>query len=167
MKIIFLDFDGVLNSWRFFKDSHANGLLLFRPADQIDPKAIRWLNELITKSGAKVVVSSAWRLLHTLDELRAMLGEKGFAGEVIDRTESLSWQMVERGPIVAKAQRGDEIDLWVRAHAEVESFVILDDDSDMAMHAGRLVQTSCRKGLKQIHVEQAIALLESPAQEQP
>jgi len=43
---------------------------------------------------------------------------------------------------------------------EVESFVILDDGSDMEMHKSRLVQTNCEEGLLDEHVDLAIRIVE-------
>jgi len=41
----------------------------------------------------------------------------------------------------------------------VESFVIIDDDSDMKPFMDKLVQTSFNKGLQQKYVDKAIQLL--------
>ena len=51
-----------------------------------------------------------------------------------------------------------EIQSWIDDH-EVESFVILDDSSDMAHLMPKLVHTSMETGLTEDHVEQALSLL--------
>jgi hypothetical protein len=154
MKILFLDFDGVLNSWRYFKDAHTAGRTLQTPQDQIDPKAVRWLNEIFLKTGCHVVVSSTWRRLHRMPDLRGWLKQAGFTGAVIDRTPSIN-----------DVDRGVEIDAWLKAHVRlpVESFAILDDGSDMAPHMDKLVLVDARKGLKPKHADAAVALLGAAA----
>jgi len=164
MSVIFLDFDGVLNSWRYFKDAHTNGITLAQAHQQIDRKAVRWLNEIVTKTGAVVVISSTWRVLYSLPDLTAWLIDKGFVGEIVGVTPSLSCRRVgpdqsQAAAAAASAERGHEIDAWLKEHPEVESFVILDDGNDMAMHMARLVLIDARKGLKPKHVAAAVALL--------
>lgn len=63
--------------------------------------------------------------------------------------------------------RGLEIDEWLSKHLDVESFVILDDDSDMDKHIGRLVKTRWNStgsdgGLMKKHIKPAIELLNKP-----
>ncbi len=56
--------------------------------------------------------------------------------------------------------RGHEIDSWLRTTSLfIESFVIIDDDSDMANHLGRLVRTTFEDGLNTQHVETIIGML--------
>lgn len=58
--------------------------------------------------------------------------------------------------------RGAEIAAWLAEQADVESFVILDDDSDMGHLAHRLVETDCVIGLTQEDADRAIAILNAP-----
>ncbi len=74
-KIIFLDFDGVLNSQLWYIRTKGN-----REIDDLDTEAIGFLNTLIKNTGAKVVVSSTWRLNKTVDELQEILNRNGFKG---------------------------------------------------------------------------------------
>lgn len=127
MKIIFLDFDGVLNSARFM-ETNAQGLQFGH--SQIDPEAIERLNRIVEMTGAQIVISSSWRHVWSKNEIVRMMEKRGFrhSDAVIDITPSL------QGP------RGDEIAQWLgmederrRIDAErgdVESFVILDDSTD-------------------------------------
>ncbi len=152
MKIIFLDFDGVLNSgpfiWSADKDDG-------RTIGHIDPKAVQLLNNLIKTTGAKVVVSSAWRILHTDEELQGFLNHHGFIGEIIGSTP--------RHTTLADGSygvRGDQIQEWLTmCDKEVESFVIFDDDSDMSHLKHKFVQTKFMIGLTEEHIEAAIEIL--------
>ena len=81
MKIIFLDVDGVLNN---ADDSdyhvHKGG------CDFYSPKCVSLLNQITGATGAKIVVSSTWRLSKTVEQLQIKFKEMGITGEVIDKT---------------------------------------------------------------------------------
>jgi hypothetical protein len=74
MNIIFLDFDGVLNSRPFFANRIAEARIelyetLGEAADS-DPANVAELERLVQATGASIVISSSWRHCHRLDELR-------------------------------------------------------------------------------------------------
>lgn len=155
MKVIFLDIDGVLNSHKFFKERNeeAEGVrpfngdrIEYKLAD-IDLKAVALLNDLFEKTGAKVVISSVWRLSLSVDQLKTIFKRVGFKGEIIDKTVQL------------RSIRGLEIAQWMETNPGVESFVILDDDSDMGDLMNRLVKTTFDDGLTENEVVKAVALL--------
>lgn len=157
MKIIFLDIDGVLNSWAFWERKpipegayNHNDLPAMADA-MLDVEAVVRLNTLIERTGAVVVVSSTWRRLYGRTQLQEVLGLAGFKGIVIDKTPCLG------------GLRGHEIQDWLnyraKRRADVEAFVIIDDDSDMAHLMPNLVQTTCATGLLDEHVEAAAKLL--------
>lgn len=131
-KVIFLDIDGVLNHQQFYeyrKDNPEKFKELVYPLNQIDPKCVEYLNMLIEDTGAKIVVSSTWRINHTKEELQNILGYHGFKGEIIDVTPNLSYE----GYV-----RGNEIKAWIDKNINYEDkdnfrYVILDDDSDMLL----------------------------------
>lgn len=134
MKVIYLDFDGVLNNELWFierlneKNKHKIVNLKEHELTAIDPRCVENLNVIIEATGAKVVVSSTWRMGREIDELQAILDARGFRGEIIGKTDNL------RGE---GCLRGNEIREWQRANADIigiedkERYVILDDDSDM------------------------------------
>lgn len=149
MKVIFLDFDGVLNSQSFLAAT-PGGL------DRLDPQAIARLERIVARSGAKVVISSTWRVKRSLDELRALLAGLGFSGEVIDRTPELKNGPGYSHPFIA---RGAEIQAWIDAQrAPLESFVVLDDAILDGMEQNH-IQTDFFEGLSDEHVEEAVAIL--------
>lgn len=152
MKVVFLDVDGVLNSTEFFTRNKSGGS---RAMDHLDRKAVRRLNTITNMTGAKVVVSSTWRLLRTLDELKFSLSKAGFIGDIIGMTPDLLDAPKED-------RRGLEILSWLKSNEifGVTSFVVLDDDSfDLGPVKDRLVKTKFASGLQDEHVGQAIALL--------
>jgi hypothetical protein len=146
MKILFLDFDGVLNSNEWFTSFERSGRS--PKAEQIDPEAVARLNRVVEASGARIVVSSSWRLGHTVGELQQILEDRGFRGEIVGTTPDLS------------AVRGQEVLAWLSAQAEVpEAFCILDDSNDMAGLLPHLVRTSWRVGLSDADADAAILML--------
>jgi len=132
MKIIFLDFDGVLNDEVFYRKRMDEGIDTYPPYPlcEFDPEAIARLNYIIEETGAKVVVSSSWRHGRSVDELQNILNQVGFKGEVIDKTPSFKHD---------DCVRGNEILKWISLNEELigndrfhyNTYVILDDNADM------------------------------------
>jgi hypothetical protein len=143
--IIFLDFDGVLNSHAWFAAR--------RDSTQLDPAAVALLNQLIERTDAQVVVSSSWRIGFSRLELEAGLRQVGFAGTVLDVTPNLREAYA----------RGKEIALWRMQNRHVGPFVILDDDSDMGELMPFLIKTGFDLGLQQEHIDRAVAILTEAA----
>jgi hypothetical protein len=152
--VVFLDVDGVLNSIETFtarERARKEGPVDTDEGHQIDRGLVARLNTLLELTGAKVVVSSTWRMGRTTAELQKLLESRGFRGEVIGVT-----------PIHYNEgrERGHEIQEWLeRSRTHVHSFVILDDDSDMAHLRHRLVQTTVQTGLQDHHISMATTIL--------
>jgi len=159
MKVIFLDCDGVMNSWGHDAATGYNG---GRDFDTITPEIMGHLSSIVEATGAKVVISSVWRKKYTIAEFNEAFRALGFTGEVIGRTPEM-WR-TEDG---SRLWRGDEILLWLRAHPEVESFVVLDDESDMSRVIGRLVRTDFTAGLTAEDATRAIEMLRKPLSTHP
>jgi hypothetical protein len=143
MRVIFLDFDGVLNSmqseiyWR--RKLGPPDRLLFK--EEFCPIACSNLLHLLEEdSGLMLVISSSWRVGHTIEQLQDILEAQGIPRQrVIGATEDRSLKGKERG---------NEIQDWLDKHAEVTEFVILDDDADMAHLKDKLVRTTWMHGLQ-------------------
>jgi HAD domain in Swiss Army Knife RNA repair proteins len=152
LRIVFLDFDGVLNARAFVGASTTPGPAL------LDAVAVARVEQLCATTGAAVVVSSSWRATFPLPELAAMLRAKGLA-----RTP-----VVDVTPVVVnKRGRGEEIQRWLDAAPRaggfsVDGLVILDDEPDMLHLAPWLVQTSFETGVTAEHLEAARAVLARP-----
>jgi hypothetical protein len=114
VKVLFLDIDGVLNSTRTCVAFGGYPMEL-EHIGAFDQVAIRLLQRFCDSSGVQIVLSSAWRLYNTPDEVGSALGLP-----IIDRT-----------PYNNGRARGTEIQDWLDAHPEVEAYAIVDDDSDM------------------------------------
>lgn len=159
MKIIFLDFDGVVNSSRFCEElavrtKAEGGSTATR--HMIDPVAVARLNKLIEMTEAVVVVSSSWRKLFDVPMLQEILDAKGFVGKIVDVTPDLSGE-----PIYLpnqRRERGYEIARWLKENAPDAEYVVLDDDGDMTAVQERFVQTTWMHGLLDEHIERALQL---------
>lgn len=146
-RIILLDFDGVLRS----------GRLNYK----LDPDCVSHLNALIAASGAKIVVSSAWRGKHVAP-MQRLLTSWGVRGKVIGVTphilipHDVSAQELE---VALQDWRGREIQQWLTQKAYTGSFVILDDEADMGHLLPQLVLTNTDEGLTARDVGRALAIL--------
>ena len=148
MKIIFLDFDGPIIPLQ----SHTTRRPLERKAW---PDAVAALNRITDTTGAKIVVSSNWRMDKILD-MRKLLTGWGVTGEVIGMTP-VRFQQVDK--VWTSAPRGREIGAYLKGRKDVESFVILDDDNDMERYEPYLIQTPFETGLTEKDADLAIDML--------
>lgn len=152
-KVIFLDFDGVLNNnntlmkrnleWNFTEQR----LSLEWWADGLNRSFVRLINEIIDRTMARVVVSSSWRIGVDKDWLQTVLKEAGFTSSVFGKT-----------PYLSGAYRHKEIMAWIENHGKVDRFVILDDDWNASIE-GHFLKTKSDVGLTVRHVEKAVAIL--------
>ena len=99
--IVFLDIDGVL----------------IHKHKSFDPACVAALDSLCTRTKADIVLSTAWRLLYTLEELKYIFHTAGIDAKIIDKT-----------PMII--HRGDEILRWIRDTSYTGDFIIIDDDID-------------------------------------
>lgn len=130
--VIFLDIDGVLNNAETFVALGSNPL---------DPQAVRLFLGLVADTGAKVVLSSTWRIVEeAVDKLRR--------NGILDAAHA-DWHTVW---CVGGGHWGREIAEWLSRHFEVTNYVILDDDSDMLPEqVPYFVQTKFETGLLSFH----------------
>lgn len=150
MRVIFLDIDGCLND-SFTVDRTPDGFY------GIEAEKVERLNRIISATGAKVVVSSSWRIMHTLPEIEEFLREKGFSGEIVGMTP-----VGKKAPWESMRDRGDEILAWLMGNEAVESFVILDDADCDPFEEDRHVRTDWESGLDETVVARAIEVLNVP-----
>lgn len=128
-KLIFLDIDGVLNNFAMsYSDEYyklINNISTIR--GRLSSTNIKNLNYITDKTGAKIVISSSWRVLSDLDEMRDILANAGVTGEIIGVTPELG----------SDTLRGNEIHRYIKDNYSVGDYqqklryVILDDDSDI------------------------------------
>lgn len=143
--LIFLDVDGVLNNGTWAMEMYRQGIHVYRNDILYEP-ALERLKKLVETTGAKIVVSSAWRQIPTAyRHLLEWLSKFGLT--VFDKT-----------PYVGGC-RGDDITAWFKRNPGDYSYVILDDDDDMDGHMDRLIRTDFDQGLMDDDVEKARRIL--------
>lgn len=148
--IIFLDFDGVLNTEQYQAQLAINGASTRDNwGARFDPRAVYNLDKLIEATNAGIVVSSSWRFVHTLDDLIKMWEVRELPGEIIDT--------IPCGPV--NVSRGEDIESWLDSHGH-HAYVIIDDYDDFfpSQHT-RYVETNPVIGLSLANVQKAIDIL--------
>ena len=145
MKVVFLDIDGVLNCAATFTSNETRMLGRYF----LDPAMLARLDRIVDATGARIVISSCWRIGDGGQGVARILAAAGLrhADAVVGETSRLG------------GERGLEIADWMKPRWDVEAFVILDDDNDMGQLTPHLVKTSWLEGLQDQHVEWAIATL--------
>lgn len=152
MKIIFLDIDGVLNCE--YSKSRCDGFI------GIDMTKLRLLKQIVDATGAKIVLSSTWRI-----------GYDRLGHELQHHAKYMNRKFQKAGLIIydvtpyKKHRRSEEIEEWLE-DKDVESFVILDDeDFEWSPELRkRWIKSSfyeANGGIRQEHVDRAIELLNS------
>ncbi len=152
MRVVFLDFDGVLNSRALVERAPAP---LAIGLDLLDADAVASVERFCVAENAEIVVTSTWRLTFDRAALEHLLRAKGLTtARVRDVTPM----------IPHKRGRGQEIQSWLDAQssAHLEGIVILDDDPDMLHLMPWLVQTSFETGLTAAHLDDALTILRRP-----
>jgi hypothetical protein len=153
IKIIFLDFDGVLIP---VTDKKFN----MRNVDN--------LNELIRKTGAKIVVSSDWKKKHDFDYIKKTLTDNGVRGEIIGMTPNYT---IAESDLI-KVPRGTEIESWISNYntfdgenlKAVVNYVILDDHLDMLVYQlDHFIEIEQSKGFDSKALKEALDILTKDA----
>lgn len=143
MKIIFLDFNGVL-------DTHDN-------MDEINQDNLNRLKQIVDECDAKVVISSSIKnsYFHT-----------GHFSELFQRIkkeiENVGIEVIGITPNADT--REEEIELYLKEHPEVEKFCILDDDYEMLRLKDNIVKLPSQMqdgqmGLNDEYMNMAIEIL--------
>lgn len=173
-KIIFLDIDGVLNGYDFFRivgwriacclhiqkwyKQHTR-----RPFT-IHEEKVKRLAKIVHSTNAKVVMSSSWRNIFWNDPYEDKSEDQKLLVDLLDK---YNIEVIDITPESLDGRRDKEILQWLLFH-ESCNFVILDDEkADLKCFVDNLVQTSsifkgywCMSaGLKRKHVKKAIEIL--------
>lgn len=152
MRVIFLDIDGVVNTFQLYKEPPTDipkNELKFIEGYYVDIcssgqgrvsniQAVTILDKLCHEFDLKIVLSSTWRLGH-YDKTIEALRKSGLSEdiEIIGKTERLS-----------SGHRGAEISKYLTEHPEIKDYIILDDDSfDLLGHGNHLFKTDTYTGL--------------------
>ena len=168
-KVIFLDVDGVLNSNRTLYEDIS-----------LEDDLISNLKELVDKTGAKIILSSSWRLsteaiatlMDKLDKFGLAISSMTCDGVDLDWFEKYEFDVTkkyldtkfdydENKQIKITHDRGAEIFKWLHDHDDC-AYVILDDEiEDIKPYFSEsvIVKTSYKTGLTKEDVKKAIQIL--------
>ncbi len=125
MKYLFLDIDGVLNHEEWYR----NRITMYKDKftywwqECFDPECIKRLNNILEKTGARLVVSSSWRFD---EDLKKYFNTVGITTDFLI-TPSLTKE--DENGVLTWPDRGDEIAEFLKSHP-CTHYVILDDDFD-------------------------------------
>jgi hypothetical protein len=132
-KILFLDFDGVLNTLRW-REHEGKNAIIDRFGYSFDPLSVANLAKVVSCPDVGIVVSSSWKCLG-LDEMRNLWKERNMPGELVDITPSETRRDVISGATPNEIRwltsKGYEIDLWLAQHGNISNYVIVDDEDTM------------------------------------
>lgn len=152
MNIIFLDFDGVMDTASYDMYLVRNVLPecdeTGRPV--FDPKCIECLKQIVDETGADIVATSDWKYIDNYKGLLEMWRNRNLPGFLTDVT-----------PNVTK-HRGEEIDSWLKECRTDCNYVIIDDldESNFNIHQlDRLIVVDPFVGLDKHAVKRAISIL--------
>lgn len=112
-KIIFLDFDGVMDTG--YQEA-TKSLVSDKYGHIFDNECVVNLKKIIDYTKAGIVVSSTWKENLSLDDLIEMWESRKLPGRIMGATPN------------CRGERGFEIQQWLRNHnAELTKYAILDD----------------------------------------
>lgn len=168
MKVIFLDIDGVLNDRQTFQSRYEHHQSTGEWLLAIDETMVGRLANIVRKTSAEIVLSSSWRTGFSYDTCEPLGEQAQGLVDILNKYGLSIYSRTGRGK-----DRTDEIEEWLRNHKDINSFVILDDDSyDLQKFIGKeLVKTSFTAsnemvkdmsdctGLQDEHVIKAINIL--------
>lgn len=123
MKVIFLDFDGVITT--------------LKSGWELDNKKQLLVKQICDATGAKIVISSSCRRYNLARNIESLSKE-------VDHPFILFDYLIDVTPWMYSSKhserethyftpRGVEIQRWLAEHKDVTNYVILDDDSDMLL----------------------------------
>ena len=153
MKIIFLDFDGVMVTDRYQAQLiDSNSPLRDDYGAKFDPVCVENLRRIIDSTDADIVVISTWKMEMGLDDIQKMWDARQLPGKVIGVT-----------PDIDPVHRGNEIAAWLNAYGEECQYAIIDDcpilDFFREEQLPHLFKVDERTGLDEKTVTKVIELL--------
>lgn len=157
-KIIFMDVDGVLNYTKWYVDDRNPGNLYGQEGD-IDPECVRRIVNICKRTGAKIVLSSDWRIdKNSIGRLE----RAGFPeGLIFSQTPELIWTLFNSPTSTEDYSRSREINMWLTEHPDTYNYVIIDDSEDFSDEQKRFhyICVDSDNGFTDKNMEDAIRIL--------
>ena len=172
--LLFLDFDGVLNSERHYAELKGKGLpFKDKYGPLFDPEAVANLQKIIEATDARIVVSSSWRYLG-LEDLQRMWHDRNLSGNIVgitplhtDDDKLMETDLSQLDEITAdmfSSSRGSEIKAYfdevLKVSSESQRYVILDDLKDvLPEQEDHFLRIDPIVGITEEDVERAIRII--------
>jgi len=122
MKVIFLDIEGVLVTSRNISNVATIDSRTAVQPDIFDKVAVQNLDRLLKETGAKIVVSSFWRMGIPKANLILMLKLAGIKNPPVIDVTPFVWDNN-----LKRTNRAKEILKWLTQHPFIEEYVVIDD----------------------------------------
>lgn len=147
MKVLFLDFDGVLNS-QDYRDRYGS------MGAGIDKSKMPLLKRLIDSTDAKIVLITSLREYWDKDPDKC-----DYFGKVINETfAEYGLEIYDKTPVSDIGKREDDIRDWICENSGIENYVAIDDGALFARFlVGHFIQP--KDGLEEEHVKKAVEIL--------
>ena len=147
MKVLFLDFDGVLNS-QDYRDRYGS------MGAGIDKSKMPLLKRLVDSTDAKIVIITSLREYWDKNPDKC-----DYFGKVINDTfTEYGLEIYDKTPVSESGMREDDVRDWICENSGIENYVAIDDGALFARFlVGHFVQP--KDGLEEEHVEKAIEIL--------
>lgn len=166
-KVIFLDFDGVLNTENYQAKLRQEGKPQWDNFGQIfDPEAVENLKMILdTVPEALIVINSSWKL-EGMDAVNAMWKARHLPGKIHSATPDYvpdisCIDLEDYDNIAMLAGKGNEVKQWLEQNAPKGcTYVILDDMPDfLPEQEEHMICTDPRVGITMENAMEAIGLL--------
>lgn len=147
MKILFLDFDGVLNSQEY-RDVHGSS------GAGVDKSRLPLIKSIVDATGAMIVIITSLREYWDKNPDKC-----DYFGKVINEVfAEFGLEIYDKTPVSKSGERVDEILEWIVDNPGVKNYVVIDDGALFAKFlVGHFVQP--KDGIEQEHAEKAIEIL--------
>lgn len=149
-RLIFLDFDGVLNTEQYQAELAISGdPVRDKWGPLFSPSAVNNLRKIVVATNAEIIVTSTWRYIHGLEGLKEMWIQRSLPGKLngILPCDSLL------------ATRGEEISEYLSDHHNTQ-YIILDDiDEYMESQHNHFIQINPIVGISGTDVHKATSIL--------
>lgn len=149
MKVIFLDFDGVINNRAFGERNF------------VEERFVNILKRIVGETNALIVVSSANKN-ELFRDLNKGLKESEVYTNYFVPLMNMGIKISDVTPFVKSdglQDREAEIKAYLRKHPGIEQYVIIEDDNIITSLAEHQVLIEYGDGLKEEHIEPAIKIL--------
>lgn len=144
IKVIFLDFDGVINDYQTF--------------NYVNEENVRILKRIIDETGAKVVVTSSNKYTFQREKSHKKIEDTIMYTNYIKKLNENGIEIFDFTPLVDK-DREHEILQYLNLHPEVEQYLILDDDYIIQQCMNHEIYLDLQSGLREKHLIPAIKIL--------